>query len=114
VCAAQLTVGRDGASRAQALIVTQVLWKVDRRFSFSFVTLTYMGMDAACVRGRVVRAQTARSRTPLPVCTRARAVTLAFFTLPKLYEKNQAQCVQVLATAEAQLKVLFERCRSFL
>jgi hypothetical protein len=36
-------------------------------------------------------------------------VTLAFFALPKLYEKNQAQCDQLLAAAEAQLKLVFEK-----
>ena len=37
------------------------------------------------------------------------AVTLAFFSLPKLYEKNQAECDALLEKAEAQLKQLLEK-----
>ena len=36
-------------------------------------------------------------------------MTLAFFTLPKLYEKNQAECDKLLAAADVQLKQLFEK-----
>ena len=36
-------------------------------------------------------------------------MTLAFFSLPKLYEKNQAECDQLLAAAEVQLKQLMEK-----
>ena len=36
-------------------------------------------------------------------------MTLGFFTLPKLYEKNQAECDKLLAAAEVQLKQLFEK-----
>ena len=36
-------------------------------------------------------------------------MTLAFFTLPKLYEKNQTECDRLLAAAEVQLKVLMEK-----
>ncbi len=38
-----------------------------------------------------------------------RAVTLAFFSLPKLYEKNQAECDKLLASAEVALKDLLAK-----
>ena len=34
---------------------------------------------------------------------------MGFFTLPKLYEKNQSECDKLLAAAELQLKLLLEK-----
>ncbi len=39
----------------------------------------------------------------------AATVTLIFFTVPKVYEKNQAECDKLLATAEKELKKLMEK-----
>ena len=51
-----------------------------------------------------------RQRAAAPLAdARARSVTVGFFTLPKLYEKNQAECDQLLAAAEVQLKQLLEK-----
>ena len=36
-------------------------------------------------------------------------MTVGFFTLPKLYETNQAECDKLLAAAEVQLKQLMEK-----
>ncbi len=66
-----------------------------------FVDAAPCARSAACAQTAPHALSRARARV--------RAVTLAFFTLPKLYEKNQAQCDQLLAAAEAQLKVVFEK-----
>ena len=66
----------------------------------SFLTLAYSG----AAHGRA-RTRGARRRSD----ARHAAATVAFFTLPKVYEKHQAECDQLLAAAEAQLRVLLEK-----